>query len=78
MALWNKDYEHDPEFREHVLNGAWIALLIGYGITHSGLDILVVENVGDHFERAGILRLTDIDAATTLGTEMRKDVFVLG
>lgn len=85
LVRWNKDYDHEPTFHEHVLNSTWIALVLGYGITHPGLDILVVENVGNHFERAGILRLIDHrpkragpDCAILLGAEMRKNVFMLG
>ncbi|KAH7089809.1 heterokaryon incompatibility protein-domain-containing protein [Paraphoma chrysanthemicola] len=85
LVRWNKDHEHEPAFHEHILNSTWTALLIGQGITYSGLDILVVEKVGDHFERAGILRLIDHrpkrtrpDIATLGGAEMRKKIFMLG
>lgn len=85
QVRWNKNYEHEPAFHEHVLNSTWTALVIRYGIIHPDLDILVVEKVGDHFERAGILRLVGHrpkragpDSAILLGTEMRKKVFMLG
>lgn len=59
LVCWDKNYMHDLAFHKHILDNTWTGLVIGYGITHPGLDILVVEEVDDHFERAGILRLID-------------------
>lgn len=85
LVRWDEGYIHEPAVRDRVLNGTWFALVIGYGITHPGLDILIVEKVSDHFERAGVLRLqcprpTSIDSNinTLLGANVDKKIFMLG
>ncbi|KAF2111887.1 hypothetical protein BDV96DRAFT_690233 [Lophiotrema nucula] len=85
QVLWNKDYERDTAFHRHILDTTWRALVIGYGVIHPSLDIVIVEDVGDHFERAGILRLLEHrpqrigpDRAVLLNAGLKKDTFKLG
>ena len=81
MVHWNINPEKNPGFKNHIIKSAWTALVVGFTDSQSRLDLLIIENVGDHFERAGVLTSfgtygrCDIDFR---GVPMEKKTFKLG
>lgn len=81
---WNQEYDSDPEIHRHILASQYTALLVGFGVSHTGLDLLIVQDLGDYFGRAGILRLKGVEPKRTGGhvllesVHLDKQIFRLG
>jgi Heterokaryon incompatibility protein (HET) len=81
---WNQEYDDDPEIHRHILASQYTALLIGFGVTHTRLNLLIVQDHGDYFERAGILPLEGVKPkriwgqVSLEGIHLDKQIFRLG